>query len=324
MKSKSLIAFFSLLFLLHYCSERQEVTSISISLEKDLEIGELEGDENYMFGGIAAVQVDEQEYIYVLDFKFWTIRKYDRNGKFVKNIGKRGAGPGEIPQFTVDMALREGKLYLLLINMVIIYDTDGNYLDSFKLGVFPRYILVDSQEKIILVEADWKTSKLFHIYDINGRYETSFGEGFPATDLTFKKISERWLPTSIFLSKNDRLFVAHPFQYEILIYKDMDLERKIKRRSRNYESPHIIQTEGGGNYRGGGIQGIFEVGNYLMVFLNGVKKGRFIEVFDKSDFSYKGSSKVEIKGYPNFTHNGCIYFWDEWRITKFKIIIKKR
>jgi len=61
-----------------------------------------------------------------------------------------------------------------------------------------------------------------------------------------------------------------------------------------------------------------------MVFLNGVKKGRFIEVFDKSDFSYKGSSKVEIKGYPNFTHNGCIYFWDEWRITKFKIIIKKR
>ncbi|MBE0461202.1 MAG: 6-bladed beta-propeller [Candidatus Aminicenantes bacterium] len=298
-----------------------EKSEVSISLKPELTIGIEEGDENYMFGGIATIEEDEEGNIYVLDFKFRTIKKYDKNGKFIKNIGKKGQGPGEIPQFTVDMALKNGKIYLLLINMVIIYDKDGNYLNSFKLGLFPHYILVDSQEKIILVEADVKTSKYFHVFDSNGKHLSSFGEVFKAPNLELKKISERWHPASVFLSKKGRLFVVHPFQYEILIYKDMDLERTVKRRSKNYESPRV-QTEGGGYYREGGIQRIFDVGDYLMVFLNGVKKGKFIEVFDKRDFSYKGSSKIEINGYPEPTQNGSIYFSDEWRITKFKIIIK--
>jgi len=88
--------------------------------------------------------------------------------------------------------------------------------------------------------------------------------------------------------------------------------------------------EGDENYMFGGIATIEEdeEGNiYVLDFkFRTIKKydknGKFIEVFDKRDFSYKGSSKIEINGYPEPTQNGNIYFSDEWRITKFKIIIK--
>jgi ATP-dependent exoDNAse (exonuclease V) beta subunit len=67
------------MFILHSCSKKQKVTSLNVSLEKDLEIGVSEGDENYMFGGIIDVEVDSRENIYVLDWKNKTVKKYGKN-----------------------------------------------------------------------------------------------------------------------------------------------------------------------------------------------------------------------------------------------------
>lgn len=308
------------------CSVKEK-SSVSVYLKPELSIGVEEGDENYMFGGVMDIKEDEQGNIYVLDFKFWTIRKYDKNGRFIKNIGRKGAGPGEIPQFTVEMTLMNGKIYLLLINMVNIYDMDGNFLNSFKTAIISHNILVNSKDKIILVgETFEKPYKLFHIFDSNGTYYTSFGEAFQAPNPKLKKISEKWLPDSVFLSKDERLFVAHPFQYKIFIYKNTILEKSFERKSKIYKTPKVfVEEKGGGSYsyfKEGRLERIFEVKDYLLIILNG-EKGRFIEVFDKGDFSYKGSSKIDIKGYPHPTRNGRIYFWDEWRITKYKIIIKE-
>jgi len=313
---------FLLLFLIN-CSVKEK-SEVKISFEPVLSIGVEEGDENYMLGGVADVEEDKEGNIYVLDFKFRTIRKYDRYGKFIKNIGRKGQGPGEISQFPVDMAIGNGKIYLLLINTIIIYDKKGNYLNSFKLKIFPKFILVDSKERIILVETDRKTNRLFHVYNSEGKYLASFGKSFPAPSLEFKKILDKWLPSSVFLSADERLFVAHPFQYEIQIYKDMHLEKIIKRKSENYEGPHLIRVKGRGGYKVGGIQEIFEAGKYLIVLLSGEKKGKFIEVFDKKNLAYKGSLKLDITGYPEPTCNSTIFFWNEFKLTKYNVVIKKR
>ncbi len=317
----SLVIFAILLSILNNCSFKEK--ELSVSLKPDMSIGVEEGDENYMFGGIADVEEDELENIYVLDYKFWTIKKYDKNGKFIRNIGKKGAGPGEIPQFTVDMDLKNGKIYLLLINMVIIYDTEGNYLKSFRVGIFPRFILVNSMGNIILVGADEATSKLFHVFDENGREISSFGEAFPAPDIKFKKISNSWNPISVLLTEN-KLFLANPFQYEIIVYKEGRIEKKLKWKSKNYEHPHII-TDDGGSYIQGGIGGIFSFKNYLFVVLNTTKKERYVEVFEKENLTFKGASKIEVKGIPLSAFNGRIYFSndDEFKITRYKIFIKE-
>jgi hypothetical protein len=67
----------------------------ALSLEEDLRIGVLEGEDEYMFGFLRSVQVDDDENIYVCDAEFIKIRVYDRNGRHLRSFGKEGEGPGE-------------------------------------------------------------------------------------------------------------------------------------------------------------------------------------------------------------------------------------
>lgn len=66
------------------------------SIEEDLKIGEVEGDENYMFSQIRYLAVDNAENIYVADTKEMHVKVFDKNGEFLRVIGKAGQGPGEI------------------------------------------------------------------------------------------------------------------------------------------------------------------------------------------------------------------------------------
>jgi hypothetical protein len=63
-------------------------------LEEDLVLGKEEKDE-YLFVRIT-LDVDENENMYVLDSRNSNIRVYDKNGTYVKTIGKKGEGPGEM------------------------------------------------------------------------------------------------------------------------------------------------------------------------------------------------------------------------------------
>jgi len=82
-------------------------------LRQDLLIGREAGDEGYMFSELRAVQVDDQENIYVLDWKENKIKVFDKEGKHLRTFGKKGQGPGEI-QMPSRMSLTpEGKLAVL-------------------------------------------------------------------------------------------------------------------------------------------------------------------------------------------------------------------
>lgn len=59
-------------------------------------IGRAEGADHEMFGEIAGVVFDAQENLYVLDRQSNRIIVYDRNGRFLRQISKRGQGPGEL------------------------------------------------------------------------------------------------------------------------------------------------------------------------------------------------------------------------------------
>lgn len=141
-----------------------------------------------------------------------------------------------------------------------------------------------------------------------------------------KKYRKKWLPNTVFLSKDGRLFVANPFRYEILTYKNTLLEKSFRRKSKIYKSAKIVVEEHGDEgysySKEEAVRSIFEFDDYLLIILYS-KNEIFIDVFDKRDFSFKGSSKIDIKGYPEPTRNDSIYFGDEWKITKYKIIIKE-
>jgi hypothetical protein len=82
------------------------------TLEKEITIGVADGDEHYMLGAIADVAVGPTGNIYVWDRSVPAIRMYDRSGKYLKTIGKKGSGPGEYQAGAAIAVARNGNLLM--------------------------------------------------------------------------------------------------------------------------------------------------------------------------------------------------------------------
>lgn len=64
-------------------------------LELDFAIGEMEGEEAYMFGDIVAIRPLTDGSVLVLDRQPPVVRHYDADGMHLRDIGGAGEGPGE-------------------------------------------------------------------------------------------------------------------------------------------------------------------------------------------------------------------------------------
>lgn len=91
------------------------------------------------------------DYIFLSDFN--NLYKFNRRGKFIGKIGKKGSGPGEyknIRTFTVDKA---NKLLFVVFHWkheIAIYDFDGNYIRSVKFYQYTEDIEVFDDKHIAL------------------------------------------------------------------------------------------------------------------------------------------------------------------------------
>jgi len=168
MKSKTLLIFtitlFSILILFNNCSQQksqwkgsiEEVDGVTIvknpkepmygedvfSMGEDLVIGEAEGKEEYMFSQVRDIAVDTAGNIYVLDNKESNVKKFSSNGKFLKSIGKKGQGPGEMQQpsscsisprneiLINDIAAKDYYLYIYDMNGTNIYHAGMEHLEG--------------------------------------------------------------------------------------------------------------------------------------------------------------------------------------------------
>jgi len=101
------------------------------SLEEDLVIGQKEGEEEYMFNQIS-IDVDNNENIYVFDTKIVEIRVFNKSGKYLRSIGKKGQGPGEIqmpaPTAFQITAHNEIMVFDVSTRKIIFFSLNGEYL----------------------------------------------------------------------------------------------------------------------------------------------------------------------------------------------------
>ena len=100
------------------------------NLEEDLTIGEKEGREEYMFSRIDGIDVDNHENIYVLNNKTPHIRVFAKNGEFIKTIGRKGQGPGEIqsPRYIQITPQEEIMVFDSSTRRLAFFSLDGKYL----------------------------------------------------------------------------------------------------------------------------------------------------------------------------------------------------
>jgi len=95
-------------------------------MEEELSIGEAEGKEEYMFSQIIDIGVDDDENMYILDFLEAHIKVFNKSGEYLRTVGRRGQGPGEIQ--------RAMNIYITPGNEILINDRGARYFHFITLG----------------------------------------------------------------------------------------------------------------------------------------------------------------------------------------------
>jgi hypothetical protein len=105
------------------------------TLVEEVTIGELDAQDEYSFGGINELEAAEDGRIYVFDRQVPALREYDAAGKFVRTIGRKGAGPGEYTQANGVAIHRDGRIVLWDAGTahINVYRPDGTFITSWPL-----------------------------------------------------------------------------------------------------------------------------------------------------------------------------------------------
>jgi len=103
---------------------------------EELRIGTLEGDGPDLFGEVSALEVDAEGRLYVLEGQALEVRVFDRAGRHVRTIGRKGGGPGE---FASPIGLAWGPAGDLWIpdpqnTRISVVDTAGNFVRSHRMA----------------------------------------------------------------------------------------------------------------------------------------------------------------------------------------------
>ena len=80
------------------------------TLVPEVSIGELDGPDEYLFGWIFSIAVDDDRNVYVFDYQAQHVGVYDAEGNHVETLGRPGEGPGEFNRAEAIAMLPDGRL----------------------------------------------------------------------------------------------------------------------------------------------------------------------------------------------------------------------
>jgi len=144
----------------------------AFDLEEELSIGKSGGQPNNLFSRLWYLAVDDEENIYAMDQGDTQVKVFDKKGIFLRAIGKKGAGPGELlnPN-TIFITSRSELVVEDFIRNLTYYTPDGKYLRALStVGIFPVGILLDSSGRIFAlrnIQNPEKPGKEVDLYDQN-------------------------------------------------------------------------------------------------------------------------------------------------------------
>ena len=110
------------------------------AIREVLRIGTADGDPVTQFGLIASVAVSASGSVYVLDQQNRRVRVFDPMGEFVREVGRSGAGPGELSDFAVAAMLADGDTIIVADpgnRRFTVFGPEGRFVDDFPMP-FPH------------------------------------------------------------------------------------------------------------------------------------------------------------------------------------------
>ena len=130
-------------------------------LKEELTIGGGKAKGEKIFSSVSHLNIDSLGNIYIVDIRDAQVKEFDKDGKFVKTIGRKGQGPGEFNM--PDMVLfndtsRTFYVLDLLTRRFSLFDLDGHFI---------RYVPVQAE---IILRADIDSKG--HLYYSSTSYAT--------------------------------------------------------------------------------------------------------------------------------------------------------
>lgn len=119
-------------------NSNQELTINDIA--EDIEEVRLELTDESLIANIIKVERTEK-YIFVMTSNGPSVLQFDRKGKFIKSMGKKGDGPEEVLRiitFTIDPENRY--LYLASPNKIVIYNFENTFVGQIDGFAIPNYM----------------------------------------------------------------------------------------------------------------------------------------------------------------------------------------
>jgi len=226
--------------ILHSCNSEEEQSIADIELVEshtDLAIGLPDQSLEYQFGEPVAVRTDQEGLIYVADRGSMEVKVFDSDGQYIKSIGGRGRGPGEIHEIELmEMTPEDNIVILDRVNLrFMTIDRDGEQVDMYPYNLenqfYPQSVAwLDNDEIMALFLNPSSTASneipelerdLFHIYSTDFQDQrTSFMpmKNFQLEEwFLFKAMA--FHPGSITLSPDKKYLYYSPTNYSGSLYR---------------------------------------------------------------------------------------------------------
>jgi hypothetical protein len=136
-------------------------------------------DENQFLRFPEDIMISNDNLVYILDSGNHRVQIFDRSGKFIKTIGRRGQGPGDLLMPTSFCLDKNNNIIVADDNNYRIqaFNFNGKYLYSFRLRGFITAIKLnrDNQIAIFSHSDSFMSKKLVSIYDFKGNLVKRIG-----------------------------------------------------------------------------------------------------------------------------------------------------
>ncbi len=218
----------------------------NVTISQELKIGELDGQEEFLFANIVDVAVNSKGDIYVADSRLNEIRKFDKGGEYLLTIGRPGQGPGEFQSVSIlnvnsrdDLIAFDGRL-----GRISVFSDNGEHKKTTQ--QLMKDLLMDPS-KIFVAEKGYvffgkpiNSLKLFHEFDQEWNLTESYIDYEFIDNREFEELSLIFNPDYCFFQENGNiLYTKYNYDNQILSYKKGEL-KKIIRREADIIKPYEI------------------------------------------------------------------------------------
>ena len=217
-----------------------------VAMIKERQIGELDGPEEFLFVLISDVAVNSKGDIYVADRKLNEIRKFNKDGKHLSTLGRRGQGPGEFQSIHIVSVNTRDDLIVFdnMLERVSIFSDNGEHKETTKNLMEGSWI---APSKIFAFDGSYiffgklgDSLKLFHSFGPDWEIKESYIDYEFIDNREFEEHSLNFRSGNcLFQDNGDILYTKYYYDNQILIYRNKELVKIISRES-DIKNPYEI------------------------------------------------------------------------------------